>query len=424
MCTALVVGNMIGSGIFLLPASLAPYGWNAIFGWGLTIAGGLALALVFANLSRALPKAGGPFAYTRDAFGAAPAFFVAWSYWISLWVGNAALATGAVSYLSVFFPSITEVEGQHAAITISAIWGLTAINCRGAFLAGNVQVITTVLKVLPLFGVIFLGAVIIGKEGAEAVKPLHAYDLRFSSITAAATLTLWALLGLESATIPAEQVKAPSRTIPRATILGMVIAGVIYLLSCSAIILLSPAEQVAASSAPFADFVANYWGDDAGKLIAIFAAISGFGALNGWILLQGEVPFAMAKGGVFPKWLAKTSKHGTPVRAHVTTSFLLTVLVLLNYSKSTSELFTLLLLIATTASLVMFLVTSLAAIKLQLSKRIQSTRLFYVVAVAAAVYAVWTIYGAGARAIIWGLGLLLAGVPVYLIVRRTSEMDS
>ncbi len=420
MCTALVVGNMIGSGIFLLPATLAPLGWNAIFGWILTIAGGLLLAMVFAALSRSFPHAGGPYAFTQEAFGPAAGFLVAWSYWISVWVGNAAVATGAVSYLSVFFPTLSTTMGLHAGVTIAIIWLLTAVNCRGAYLAGGVQLVTTVLKLLPLIAVIGLGAVVIVGDGGASLAPLDTSTISIGPITAAATLTLWGLLGLESATVPAEKVKDPTRTIPRATMIGMIVTGIIYLLASSAIILLQPAEEVAASAAPFADFVARYWGENAGKWLALFAAISGFGALNGWILVQGELPYAMAKGGVFPAFFAKATQNGTPVRAHVVSSALMTMIVMSNYAKNMTEMFTFVLLISTTASLVMYFACSLAALKLQRDGRLQSSSALFVVASVAAIYALWAIYGAGAEAVGWGFALLVAGLPVYLITRRRS----
>ncbi|MEX0644555.1 MAG: amino acid permease, partial [Parvularculaceae bacterium] len=278
MCTALVVGNMIGSGVYLLPAALAPFGWNSVFGWLLTIAGGLCLAFVFAQLSRALPKAGGPYAYAREAFGPAPAFLVAWAYWISIWVGNAAVVTGSVSYLSVFFPDIATSQGLPAIIAVAAIWILTAVNLRGASAAGGVQLVTTIIKVIPLVAVIVLAVVVffgLGGNARVAPPPLVVSDLGFAGVTAAATLTLWALLGIESATVPAEKVDDPTRTIPRATMAGMAIAGVLYLFTCSAVVLLLPATELAASAAPFTDFVARYFDPRAGVLIAAFAAISG-----------------------------------------------------------------------------------------------------------------------------------------------------
>lgn len=421
MCTALVIGNMIGAGVFLLPATLAPYGWNAIMGWILTIAGGLCLAFVFAALARSFPKAGGPYAYTKEAFGKAPAFMVAWSYWVSMWVGNAAIATGAVSYLSVFFPAIKDVSGLHAIVTCTAIWIFTLINMRAVVLAGSVQLVTTILKLFPLALVIVIGAVVIMRGGSEVVAPFQASDIKLPAITIVATLTLWSLLGLESATVPAETVKNPETTIPRATMLGMMITGVIYLLVFCSILLLMPADQIANSNAPFTEFVSKYMGSNAGSLIALFAAISGFGALNGWILLQGELPNAMARSGAFPKWLAPRSARGTPVRALLLSSVLLTIVVLSNYTKSMTELFTFVLLLSTTSSLFMFLACSLAALKLKFEGRLRASGVLVIVAVLALLYAVWTIYGAGGKAVFWGVVLLFAGIPVYIFTRYQNQ---
>lgn len=424
MCTALVIGNMIGSGIFLLPATLAPYGWNSIFGWILTIAGGLLLATVFATLSRNFPRAGGPYAFTREAFGPLAGFLVGWSYWVSIWVGNAAITIGAVSYLSVFFPELNTTPGLHAAVTIAVIWLLTAVNCRGVFLAGSVQLVTTILKLLPLIAVIALGALVIAGDGGASIAPFEAEKIGLVPITAAATLTLWGLLGLESATVPAEKVKDAQRTIPRATMIGMIVTGAIYLFASSVVSLLQPLDEVAASSAPFADFVAAHWGDNAGKWLALFAAISGFGALNGWILLQGEVPYAMAKDGVFPSWFAVVSARGTPVRGYVVSSILLTFVVATNYSKSMTQLFTFLILVSTTSSLVMYLACSLAALKLHMKRTLSPSAAFFAIAAVAAIYSVWTIYGAGFEAAGWGGVLLLAGLPVYFMIRRYPALRS
>lgn len=418
MATALVVGNMIGSGIFLLPATLAGFGWNSIFGWVLTIAGGVLLAIVFAALARNFPRAGGPYAFTEEAFGPAAGFLVAWTYWVSIWVGNAAIATGSVSYLSVFFPSLSTTTGLHAGVTIATIWLLTLVNIRGAFLAGGVQLVTTVLKLLPLVAVIALGAIVVVADGGATIAPFDASTISIGPITAAATLTLWGLLGLEAATVPAEKVKDAARTIPRATMIGTILTGFIYLFACSAVILLQDPEQVAASSAPFADFVGAHWGEDAGRWLALFAAISGFGAMNGWILIQGELPYAMAKGGVFPAYFAKLSARATPVRAHVVSSLLLTAIVLLNYTKSMTELFTFVILLSTTSSLVMYFVCSLAALKLRRDGRLKASPVLAPVAAVATLYSLWTIVGAGKEAVFWGFALLAAGVPVYFLTRR------
>ncbi len=416
MCLALVVGNMIGSGVYMLPVSLAPYGWNAVLGWGITIAGGLCLACVFARLASALPLAGGPYAYTREAFGPTAGFLVAWSYWISLWVGNAAIATGAIGYLTVFFPAIGRISGMPALLACAMVWLFTAIACLGVRASGGVQLVVTIAKVVPLAAVILLAGWLLW-HGAP-VAPFHAAQIGGGGITATVAITLWGLLGVESATIVAERVKDPERTIPRATLWGTALTGVIFLCVCSAVTLMLPAARVAGSSAPLADFVASFVGPGAGLAVAAVAAVSAMVALNGWILLQGELPWAMARDGVFPRWLARSSRRDAPVRAHLVSSGLLTLVVLMNYSRTTAQLFTFIALLATTASLVMYLACTAAALVLIRRGRILGSPWLVAVALLAGIYSLWTIYGAGAEAAGWGFALLLAGLPVHLLMRR------
>jgi APA family basic amino acid/polyamine antiporter len=298
---------------------------------------------------------------------------------------------------------------------------MVAINIAGARLAGGVQVVTTVLKLLPLVAVAGLAFWVIGRDsganGGATLTPFRAADIHPGAITAAGALTLWALLGLESATVPAGKVVDPERTIPRATLVGTVFTGAIYLLVCSAVVLLMPTDSLKVSNAPLSDFVGLYWGVSAGKVLALFAAISAFGALNGWVLLQGEMPYAMAKGGVFPAFLAKESRRGAPVRAHLLSAGFLTVLVLMNYAKSMADIFTFIALLATTASLFTYLVCALAALKLQAAERITPTTALTVIAILAGVYSVWTLVGAGGQAVALGLGLLAIGAPFYWLTR-------
>jgi basic amino acid/polyamine antiporter, APA family len=424
MCVALVVGNSIGSGVFLLPASLAPYGLNSVLAWGFTACGAILLAIVFARLSRAFPAAGGPYAYVNLAFGPLTAFIVAWGYWISIWVGNAAIATGAVSYLTPLLPWIASVPGASAAVTLGVLWLLTLVNWYGIQASGWVQSVTTVLKVLPLLAIAVLGLFTVRSGNIAAAA--GGIPLSLSGTTAAATLTLWALLGLESATIPADKVRDPTRTIPVATLLGTMITALVCIVACTTVLLLVPPQTLAQSNAPFVDLATQYWGNNAGKLLAVFAAISGFGALNGWILLQGELPNAMAKSGVFPKIFARESPRRTPTFALFFSSGLVTLLILANYQKSMVSIFTFMILLSTTACLVLYALCSLALLRLQWTGQLQNGRFgaprggtipLAIVAVIAAAYSLWAIVGAGAEAVLWGAALLALGVPLYFLVR-------
>ena len=416
MALALVMGSMIGSGVFLLPASLAPLGWNSVFGWLITVAGALCVAAVFARLCQALPKAGGPYAYTRAAFGDGAGFAIAWAYWISMWVGNAAIATGAVSYLSQLFPAIGQ-PGVSAAVTVAIVWAFTLINISGTKLAGQVQVVWTIIKLLPLVAVIGLAAYVLATSGTSVVTPFATKDISVASISTATILTLWAMLGLEIVTVPADKVENPERNISRATLFGTGGAGIVYILVCSAVVLMLPAAITAASPAPFAEFVARYGGTNAGNAIAAFGAISALGALNGWVMVQGELPAAMARDGLFPAFLGKASANGTPRNAHLFTTSLLTVVILMNSSRSMAAMFELLIVLTTAIVLVMYLGCVAAAVRLITKGQMPVTKGFAIILMLAAIYSLWTIYGAGWDALGWGAVLLVAGLPVYGLMK-------
>ena len=421
MAVALVTGNMIGSGVFLLPASLAPYGLNSLIAWLFTAAGGIGLALVFSRLSRAFPHGSGPYAYTRNAFGPMPAFLVAWSYWISCWVGNAALATAGVSYLEPFIPRIGTTPQVSAALVLAFLWLFTAVNCRGVRAAGWVQAVTTVLKILPLLAIAAVGLRTITPASLSASA---AVPFSFGAVTASATLTIWALLGLESATIPSGKVEDPARTIPRATMLGTVLTTVVYIVVCTTVLILVPAARLASSNAPLADVARMFWGETGATLVALAAAVSAFGALNGWILIQGEVPHALARDGIFPKLFAQASRADAPVFALVFGSALVTVLVLLNASQATVRVFTFMVLLSTSAALVVYLVCCLALLRLwrlgKLGEARRGTFGLAVVGALAGLYSLWAIAGVGREAAAWGAVLFALGVPVYWLMRRAG----
>jgi APA family basic amino acid/polyamine antiporter len=293
------------------------------------------------------------------------------------------------------------------------IWTFTLINCWGASVAGRFQALTTAIKLLPLGAVLIVAGLALTEGGPHLILPFHASEIHFGSVSAAATLTLWALLGLESATIPADKVSDPASTIPRATLIGTVFTGLLYLFVCSAVLLMLPAAQLATSPAPFADFLERYWGGHAGSVLAAFAALSGFGALIGWVLLQGELAYAMAVRGVFPSWLATTSTNGTPVRAHLLSSGVLTLTVATNFNRSMVDLFTFILLLATTGCLFAYFFSGLAALKLQWRGRLERSRTLRFLAIVSAIYSVWAIWGAGRDAALWGLATFLIAFPIY-----------
>lgn len=425
MCLALVVGNIVGSGVYLLPASLAPYGLNSVLGWVITAGGAITLAVVFARLSKIFPQAGGPYVYARIAFGDCLGFLMAWGYWMGCWVGNAAIAIATVAYLAELLPWIKNTTGAPALASCAIIWFLTYLNWRGARQMGIMQIITTVLKLLPLIAIVALGVWLLWRADPAVIK-LEPQPLTLTAINASALLTLWALLGLESATVPAGNVQNPERNIPLATLWGTLVAAAVYVLTCSIAVLLMPSAELAKSSAPFADVVRLFWGNEVASTVALFAFISGFGALNGWILVQGEIPRVLANDGVFPRLFARESRHGTPGTSLVVTSLLLTTLVLMNYNRSMVQVFTFIILISTATYLVMYLTCAVAALKLCWSGALGAAgrRLspFLLIAMLAAIYSAWTLFGAGAEAFWWSIALFAVGLPVYWMMKRPSEV--
>ncbi len=423
-CLALVVGTLIGSGIYLLPAQLAPYGWNALAGWLLTIGGALCIALIFARLSQALPSAAGPYAFVERAFGRLPAFAIAWSYWISVWVGNAAIAVAATSYLSLFFPVLAAQPAAGAAAACAIVWLLTVLNCVSLRAVGQLQLATAMLKLVPLLLVIGIAAVVLvapAPGGRPELPPLTGLSL--GSVNEAAALALWAMLGIEAAAWASRNVRDPGRNVPRATLIGTLMVGLFYLLVSAAIIFLLPAAEVAASDAPIASFAERFLGSGVGLVIGLFAAVSVIGALNGLVLLQGELPLAMARDGAFPAWFATTSPSGRPIRALVLSSLLTSLLIFANSSRTLGGLFTFMALLSTAAALVLYFTVAAAALELQRRNLVETRAGFLAVAGLASVYALWTFHGAGLEATGWALVLIAAGLPVYAFSRWRRTRD-
>jgi APA family basic amino acid/polyamine antiporter len=423
MLTALVAGNMIGSGIFLLPASLANYGSISMLSWIFTSVGALLLALVFAKLSSIIPRTGGPYAYCREAYGDFVGFQMAYNYWIALWVGNAAIAVAFTGYLGVFWHALNNNPLLSFFVSAGTVWLMTLINIIGVRQAGMVQLITTILKLLPL--------VLIATVGLFFIHPHNLMDFNisgksnFSALTGAATLTLWAFVGLESATVPAGNVQDASRVIPRATILGTSITALVYILSSLAIMGIIPAVELAHSNAPYAHAAQVIFGPVGGFLVAAGAVISCFGALNGWTLLQGQVPMAAARDGLFPQTFAKESKNGTPVFGLVFTSMLVTLLLLLTLSSNLVKQFTFIILLATLSSLIPYLFTTMAELIIFFRdrERFNGKRFIgsCIIAIFAGIYAFWTIAGSGEDTVFYGTLLFFTSVPIYVWMKFSKK---
>ncbi len=406
---------MVGSGIFFLPVSLAFYGSISLLGWIISGLGAIILALVFARLSILIPKAGGPYAYSRAGFGDFAGFLVAWGYWTSIMCTNAGISVAFTSYLLDFFPEF-QSPIISVAVCLGAIWVTTGINTQGTNKSGSVQLITTLLKLVPL---ILVGLVGLFYMNYDNFVPLNvSSESNIDAVTASVTLTLFAFLGVESATVPAGDVKNPAVNIPRATIYGTLIVTIVYLLSTFSLMgLLNPSE-LQTSNAPFSDAASLLWGPVGRYVVGAGAIISSFGALNGWVLLQGQISKALAEDKMFPEVFKRTNYRGAPVIGLIIGSIFVSLLVLSNYTKGLASMYTSLILLGTFLAIIPYLFCAFVEAMHWFGKteNFSSARLTksLVIGFAAFVFAIWAVTGAGQESVFYGFLLLMAGIPFYV----------
>lgn len=422
--TSLVVGNMIGAGIFLLPASLGEYGSISLLGWLFTATGAIILAKIFSNLSKIIVnKSGGPYTYSRAGFGDFIGFLVAWGYWISVWISNAAVAIAIIGALSFFFPVLESNSVLAVSVGLNMIWFFTWVNSKGVKTSGKVQVITTVLKLLPLVFVIIIGAFFFSLDNFPDFNLTG--ESNFATFPVVAALTLYAFLGIESASIPAENVNNPEKTVPKATMLGTIISTGVYILGTIVLFGVLPVEVLKNSAAPFAEAGKIIGGEYAGYFVAAGAAVSGIGALNGWILIVAQIPMAAAKDKMFPRIFKKENKNGAPILGLIIGSLLSTLVMLLNFTDGLVEQFTFIVNLTVLTCLVPYLFVSASYIIILIEKKIHLNSFIktFVLGLLGFSYSVWAIYGSGADVVFYGFLLLLLGIPFYALMQWNKSKN-
>lgn len=406
MSAAMVVGTMVGSGIYLLPTTLAPYGYNLVIAFLLTGFGTMCLAYCLARLAAVIP--GGPFAYVTQAFGETAAFLTLWSYVVSQITGVAGVAVAVAGALGHVWPAVAAGPGL-IAVALGSIAILTVVNLGGARSAGVLQVIATLIKIVPLLAVVLFVAVRFGT--GQPVEQLEPTAIGIAPITIAGALMLFSLTGFEAAVVTANVTRDSTSTVPVATIAGTGFTAVIYLLSTVATLMLLPSAIAAKSGAPFADAIAPILGQVAGMVVAIIAAISAFGTANALLLFAAEISRTIAGARDLPAIFRKTNSVGAPSGAVLICAGIAALLVLASSSKNFVALYVFITLVSTVAALVLYAVCAAAAIKLRVTGRAP------IIAIIAVLYSLAMFVGAGLEATLWGLGLALAGLPVRLISR-------
>jgi len=427
---ALIVGSIIGVGIFNLPTSLAVYGPITLVSMALTTVGALALALLFAALSRRLPADGGPYAYARAAFGNPLGFANAWSYWITAWAGNAAIAVGWVLYVE-HFVNKGHTKWITVLLVLVGLWLPAAVNLTGVKNIGSVQVVTTIIKFVALAFVAFVGLFYI--KSANFTPWNVSTEGTIGAIGGGMAIALFSYLGVETAAVAAAKVRNPDRNIPRATILGTVATAVVYMLSLIAVFGIVPTPQLANATAPFSDAVNTMFGGTwAGNVLAVAVIISGLGALNGWIMICAEMPLAAAQDGLFPANFKRISTRGVPAYGIIASTVLASIAMGINYIGSGgANVFTTLVLMTGITSAIPYGFSALAQLKWRWidHKEMQTPRFLRDMIVAGlslvfSILFIWYSRNTGASGFqYWAPfflagGALVLGIPVYLAQRR------
>ena len=416
---AIVVGNCIGSGIFTSAASLAAASnpKTAIIAWIITSAGSLLIALSFASLGTAMPRTGGPIVYTRAAFGDFAGFLIAWTYWIGAWVGNAAIITAFMLYFTYFVPGAATPVLAFL-ITSGVLWFFTIINILGVKGAGRVSIVTTVLKVGALVVFVVIAAMHFNPAMLGTIS--NAKVAGMNTLPAAIAIALWAFVGIESATVPAGEIKNPQKNIRKSTIYGTLIAAAVYLIVSIVGMGVLDQTTLAGSNAPLADIInkatGGTWG---GNFIALGAIVSTLGASSGWILTTARSAFGASQDKLFPAMFSKIHpKYLTPVTSLIISALAANILLILNYMGTLNSAFNFMLLLATLAFLPAYAFSAAADIIL-LKNRPSEFNFFSFLknsffALLAFGYSIYAIYGTGAKVVMYGFILMLVGIPVYL----------
>ena len=424
--TALVMGNIIGGGIFVLPATVAPYGSVSLLAFLVLSVGAVLLALLFGKLARRSPVTGGLYVYPRDAFGPFAGFLSAWSYWTMTWVSIAALAVAAVGYVDVLIP-LDDNHALGALVAILALWLPAAANFAGTRWVGGVQIVSTILKFVPLLVVATVGLFFIDTDNFGAFNASG--ESVPGALAASAALLLYSFLGVESAAISAGEVENPERNVGRASVLGTLGSALVYILGTVAVFGLVPHDKLVDSGAPFADAVnaitGGSWG---GTAIALVAVASIVGCLNGWILLAAQMPYAAARDGLFPAPFARVGKGGVPGFGVLACAVLGTILIAFNYTAGPDTTFRVLVLITTFTGCVPYLFSAAAQLywlARGTRDRVRPAGLVrdLIVASLSFAFSFWLIAGAGYAAVYQGVLFLFAGIPVYVWMRGRQQSE-
>jgi len=417
---SIAVGCAIGSGIFMMPTLLAPYGMLGLAGWLVAGGGTLLVALSLSRLVRRIPKVGGPYAYVQAGLGDFAGFLVAWTYWIACISAVAGIAIAFVGYTGVFLPTITDSSVLSLLVALALIWTVIGLNIRSVEGSGTFQVVTTVLKILPLLLMIVLG---FANMEPEILPPLNPTELHpIALLATVTTLVMWSFVGIETATVPADNMAEPDKMIPRILMASVFTVLIIYFLVSVAIALVVSAEELMGSTAPFSLAATKLMGPVGGAVITIGALISTLGSLNANTFTAGQVPLAAAKDHLLPIKFLTLSKSGTPIFSFLVSGGFISLLLLLNYTKGLVAAFTFMAMLSTLSTLMAYAFSAVAEFYFLKRDRASPERNRAIALSSAAfLYSFFAIWGAGAEIVFYSFMLIMIGMPFYALVREDSR---
>jgi arginine:agmatine antiporter len=395
----MVAGNIMGSGVFMLPANLAATGGVAIFGWIVTIIGAMSLSLVYAKFASFEDGSGGSYYYVKKAFGEYMGYQTNVVYWLAGWIGNIAMAVVGVGYLAFFFPFLRDPL-MAAMGAIAVIWLFTFINILGPGIVTKVQSYTTSLVFIPIFGVAIFGWFWFDPSVYMAAWNVTGTDA-VTAVQGTLNVTLWAFIGVETAAVVAGVVDNPKRNVPIATMGGVTIAAVAYVLSSTAIMGMIPNAALQASSAPFADAVGLAVGPIGGAIVSFCAAAGCLGSLGGWTLVVGQTAKAAADDGLFPAIFSKVNAAGTPAIGLIIVASLMTSIVLFTISPTAAEQFGMIASISVIMTLLPYIYTCSALRELGPPHFGKQAWLWRSIIIVALVYSSWAVVGSDSTQVLW-----------------------
>ena len=421
--TFIVAVNMMGSGIIMLPTNMAKVGAISLLSWVVTALGSMAIAYGFARAGLFNQREGGMSAYAEDAYGKSGYFMVFYLYFLSLAIGNVAIAISAVGYLAGFFPWLSSTPVATCIGVIFLLCLTTVANFGGPTITGRIGSVTVWGVILPvgllsIFGWFWFH----GETFAAAWNPTGLTPLQ--GMGSSIALTLWAFLGMESAAQNSSAVENPRRNVPLACMFGTLGAAFIYILSTTVIQGIVPNTELAKSTGPFALAYAHMFNPTIGSIVMALAVMACVGSLLGWQFTIAQTAKSAADQRMFPALFGYVNRLGAPIAGMIVLGVAQSLLALSTISPSLSEQFAVLVNLAVVTNVVPYVI-ALSALPIMMQNAGVTGRAYrrtVAIAVVAMVYSVYAIYASGKDAVFGGMIVTGLGYIIWgFIASRFAE---